>query len=78
VQCGPDLVSKEMAPPVPVDDSTTEDAVTKEARDRIVGELRGILDRLDSLELWLAGAHLSSAIDSIEEAGAADQAPAEG
>jgi hypothetical protein len=67
-----------MGATAPGGDSTTQDLMTKEVRDRIVGELRGILDRLDGLELWLAGAHLSSAIDSIEEAGAADQAPSNG
>ena len=51
------------------DEFLSDGTLTKAAQDRIVTDLRQILDRLDSLELWVAGAHLSSAIDLIEKEG---------
>lgn len=63
---------------MPEDEFVSEGTLTKAAQDRIVTDLRQILDRLDSLELWVAGAHLSSAIDSIQKEGVVRQAPRNG
>jgi hypothetical protein len=75
VQSGPDLGSRVAAVPMTGDECLFEGALTKAMRDRIVSDLRQILGRLDTLELWLAGAHLSSAIDYIQKEGVVDQAP---
>lgn len=51
---------------MPEGECVFESALTEAVRDRIVSDLMAILSRLDALELWQAGAHLSSAIDSIQ------------
>ena len=76
VQNGADLGSKEAAVPIPEDECAFEGALTKPVRDQIVSDLSGILDLLDGLGLWLAGAHLSSAIDAIQKVSVVDHASA--
>jgi hypothetical protein len=63
---------------MPEDEFVSGGTLTKAAQDRIVTDLRQILDRLDSLELWVAGAYLSSAIDSIQKEDVASQVPRKG
>jgi hypothetical protein len=63
---------------MPEDEFVFEGTLTKAVQDRIVTDLRHILDRLDGLELWVAGAHVSSAIDSIQKQSAVGQAPRKG
>lgn len=75
VQFEPDLGSRGAVVPIPEDECTAEGPLTKAMRDRLVSDLVRILGRLDALELWPAGAHLSSAIDSIQKEGVVDQAP---
>jgi hypothetical protein len=43
-----------------------EDVSAKVFQDRVISDLRRILDQLDRHQLWLAGIHLSSAIDAIQ------------
>ena len=77
VRSASDLGSRGAAVPIAEDECVPEGTLTEAVRDRIVSDLMCILGRLDALELWRAGAHLSSAIDSIQNEGVVDQAPAE-
>lgn len=56
------------------DRSCFGETLTTDLQKQIVGELKQILNRLDVLELWLPGIHLSSAIDAVQKAVPADQA----
>lgn len=62
---------------IPEDACLFEGALTKSVRDQTVNDLMRILERLDALELWRAGAHLSSAIESIQNEAVVDRASPE-
>lgn len=51
-----------------------ESQMTKVLQDQIVRDLNQILSRLDCLGLYMAGAHLASAIDLVQNEGVAEQA----
>lgn len=52
-----------------------EDAAAKDSQDRVISDLRRILDQLDRHQLWLASAHLASAIDAIQRESVVDRLP---
>lgn len=75
VECGSDLESRGQVVPAPEGECVFEGALTKAMRDRIVDDLLRILGQLDSLELWMAGAHVSSAIDLVQNESVVIQMP---
>jgi hypothetical protein len=62
---------------MPEDECVFESALTETVRDQIVSDLMAILSRLDALELWQSAAHLSSAIDSIQNEAVLEQTSTE-
>ncbi len=53
-------------------DCLLDDGLTSEVREQIVDDLTRTLERLDGLKLWLAGAYVASAIDSIQNEAVVD------
>ncbi len=66
------LLSKEATVSMSDNDVVTESQLTKDVQRKIVDDLNQILGRLDCLGLYLAGAHLASAIDAVQNEGIAD------
>ncbi len=58
---------------IPSGDAVGENPLTYPTQAEILGDLKRILDRLDELELFMAGAYVASAIDAIEKSDALDQ-----
>lgn len=72
VQSASGVGSKGVLLRLPEDEDGLEVALTKAVRDQMVRDLVGVLGRLDALELWQAGAHLSSAIETIQDEAVVD------
>ena len=66
------LLSKKAIASTPDNEGVFESQLTKAVQDQIVGDLNLILGRLDCLGLYLAGAHLSSAVDAVQNEGVSD------
>jgi hypothetical protein len=57
------------------DKCVSEKRLTRELQKQIINDLNKTLGQMDDLQLWLAGAHLASAIEAIKGESLIDQSP---